>query len=148
MNGKSVELDSQLQRLGDLHIPFQEPILDENPRYSLLLPFGGFKVLHSRMYVSGPVTGIPELNKPQFMEAELFVRSLGFQVWNPQHIPSPEVPLEGDDLWKWYMHFCVRAIPLCDSMLMLPDWQNSKGAVWEHRIAKMLGLEIYYSPVI
>jgi len=32
-------------------------------------------------------------------------------------------------------------------MRMLPDWQNSKGAVWEHRIAKLLGLEITYCHV-
>jgi len=46
------------------------------------------------------------------------------------------------------MAHCVKALPDCDSMLMLPDWQNSKGAKEEHRIAKMLGMPIYYSPVL
>lgn len=146
---KSIELDSQLQRLGNLDIPFQFPIFGEKPVFSLLNPVGGFKVLHSRIYISGPVTGIPELNKPQFMEAQHFLQTIGFSVWNPQHIPEPEIPLDDpEEVWKWYMHFCVRAIPLCDSMLMLPNWQNSKGAVKEHRIAQMLGLAIYYSPVL
>lgn len=145
---KSLELDGQLQREDRLDLPFQSPIINGNPKHSMLMPYDGFKVIHSKIYISGPVTGIKNDNKEQFQEAETFLCSCGFEVWNPQRVPHPQFTLEPDDLWKWFMHFCVRAIPLCDSMLMLPDWQNSKGAVQEHRIAQMLGLAIYYSPVL
>lgn len=100
------------------------------------------------VYISGPVTGIPEGNRPLFMLAQRMLLSAGCSVFNPSHIDWPVDPLEGDALWQYFMAFCVAAIPLCDSMLMLPNWQNSKGAKEEHRIAKMLGLTIYYSPVL
>lgn len=99
-------------------------------------------------YISGPVTGIPELNRPQFMLAQRMLLSAGCSVFNPSHIDGPIDQLKGDEMWQYYMHYCVQAIPSCHSMLMLPDWQNSKGAKEEHRIAKMLGLVIYYSPVL
>lgn len=99
------------------------------------------------VYISGPATGIPEFNKPEFLLAEKMLLSQGCHVFNPTHIEWSIDPLTGDALWQYFMHFCVRAIPECDSLLMLPDWQNSRGAVWEHRIAEMLGLVIYYSPV-
>jgi len=99
-------------------------------------------------YISGPVTGIPEGNRPTFLLAQRMLLSAGCHVFNPSHIDWPIDPLEGEKLWQYFMAFCVAAIPLCDSLLMLPDWQNSKGAKEEHRIAKMLGLVIYYSPVL
>ena len=102
----------------------------------------------SIVYISGPVTGIPNHNKPQFELAEKMLLKR-FQAFNPSRIdwPTGRV-LEGLPLWQYFMHHCVKAIPDCDAMLMLPNWQNSKGAMWEHKIAEMLGLPIFYSPVV
>jgi hypothetical protein len=113
----------------------------------ILFPRGGFKITAGKVYISGPMTGIPNLNFPQFEAAENVVKCALLECFNPIHIPAPLTALKGDALWRYYMHHCVRAIPDCDAMLMLPNWQNSKGAVWEHRIAEMLGLTILYSPV-
>lgn len=99
-------------------------------------------------YISGPVTGIKDFNRPQFLLAQRMLLSAGCSVFNPVHIDWPIDPLKDEALWQYFMHYCVQAIPSCDSLLMLPDWQNSKGAKEEHRIAKMLGLAIYYSPVL
>lgn len=145
---KSIKLDSLLCKQHPLDIPFKAPIVKGDIKFSSLLPVGGFQVIHSKIYISGPVTGKENHNIEQFKEAEVFLRSCGFEVWNPLEIQLPEVKFSKEELWQYCMHFCVRAIPLCDSMLMLPDWQNSKGAVQEHRIAQMLGLAIYYSPVL
>jgi hypothetical protein len=100
------------------------------------------------VYISGPVTGIEDLNRPQFRLAQQMLLSAGCSIFNPMHIEGPIDPLKDDALWSYYMAFCVRALPECDSILMLPDWQNSKGAKWEHRIAEMLGLQVFYSPVL
>jgi Domain of unknown function (DUF4406) len=99
------------------------------------------------VYISGPVTGIEDNNRPLFMLAQRMLLSAGCSVFNPSHIDGPIDPLKGDDLWAYYMTFCVQALPSCDALLMLPDWQNSRGACEEHRIAKMLKLTIYYAPV-
>lgn len=100
------------------------------------------------VYISGPVTGIDDLNKPQFLLAERLLLSVGCSVFNPTHIPFPGKGMSEQHLWQYYMHFCVRALPLCEAIFMLPHWQNSKGACWERRIAEMLGLDIYYAPVL
>ena len=105
-----------------------------------------------RVYISGPITGIPNLNRDAFDHEERLLREAGYEVFNPHIITPPsEEQLEDfgrpENVWRYYMRICVGQIPLCDSMRMLPHWQNSKGAVWEHRIASMLGLEITYCPV-
>jgi len=113
-----------------------------------LYPGAGFPESIENIYISGPVTGIPDGNKPKFMAAEYMLRKLGFHVFNPATIPWPSIPIEDDtELWKYFMHHCVAALPNCDSIFMLAGWQNSKGAVWEHRIAQMLGLYTVYAPV-
>ena len=106
----------------------------------------------TRVYISGPITGIPNLNRDAFDHEERLLREAGYEVFNPQSIAPPnwvareywtEKGLDPElETWRYYMAICVGQIPLCDSMRMLPHWQNSKGAVWEHRIASMLGLEI------
>lgn len=110
-----------------------------------------------RVYISGPISDMPDLNRDAFDHEERLLREVGYEVFNPHTItpPSEETILEwgymGEEtekVWQYYMRVCVGQIPLCDSMRMLPHWQNSKGAVWEHRIAMMLGLEVTYCPVV
>jgi hypothetical protein len=101
-------------------------------------------------YISGILTSGGDIkeNRKVFERAQRMLLSKGCSVFNPIHIEWPIDPLKDDALFSYFMHFCVRAIPECDGMLMLPNWQNSKGAKWEHRIAEMLGLRICYSPVL
>lgn len=113
----------------------------------------------TRVYISGPVTGIPNYRDP-FDKEEGALREAGNDVFNPANLPMPAPDLlveweeEGKllndpdtqkrNLWQYFMRICVGQIPLCDEMRMLPHWERSKGAVWEHRIAQMLGLRITY----
>lgn len=111
----------------------------------------------TRVYISGPITDIPNLNRDAFDHEERLLREVGEEVFNPHTIcmPAPDTLAEWealgdmkDRLWRYFMKICVAQIPLCDEMRMLPNWQNSKGAVWEHRIAMMLGLKVTYCPVV
>lgn len=101
------------------------------------------------VYISGPITGKPDLNKNAFHVAQIELEGKGFQVFNPHSVPAPEHPegLTPKALWQYYMKHCIRAMMECDELYMLADWQNSSGAVWEHRIAEMLGMPIVYQPV-
>jgi len=42
------------------------------------------------------------------------------------------------------MRVDIKALVSCDSIFMLDNWLDSKGAIIEYKIAKMLGLEIQY----
>jgi len=112
---------------------------------------GGMPQPNQLVYIAGPIThetpeGIQE-NLAVFKRAERLLLSLGCHVFNPAHIQGPIDPLKDEALWQYYMHFCVRALPECDCVFFLPDWQNSKGARWEHKIAEILGLGKFYAHV-
>ena len=105
----------------------------------------------TRIFISGPITGKPNLNREAFDHEESLLREAGYEVWQPFRITLPNDEtieewggIDSPRLWQYCMKICVAEIPRCDEMRMLPDWQNSKGSVWEHRIAQMLGIPITY----
>jgi Domain of unknown function (DUF4406) len=92
-----------------------------------------------RVYVAGPVTGIPDLNFPAFNATAAELRALGFHVENPaENVPERES-------WLGYMRMSLVQIAHSDWMFMLPGWERSKGASIEHRLASDLGLRIVYA---
>lgn len=92
-----------------------------------------------RIYLAGPMTGLPEFNFPAFHEWAAHFRANGFDVVNPAEI-------NGDTGKAWVD--CMRAdIPQmlsCQAIAMLPGWTNSKGAQLEHHIATELGFAVTY----
>jgi Domain of unknown function (DUF4406) len=107
-------------------------------------------IAHEVVYISGPV---PEKGRirsgiVEFSWAQVMLLSAGCTVFNPIHIEWPIDPLNGDALERYFMHFCVRALPECDAIFLLPGWQNSQAAKWEKKIADILGLNVYYAPVL
>lgn len=90
-----------------------------------------------RIYISGPMTGLPDLNFPAFNAAAERLRRQGHSVVNPAEIGSEP----GRD-WVDYMKADIKALCDCDALALLPGWQNSKGAHLELHLAHRLGLEI------
>ena len=88
-----------------------------------------------RVYVSGPMTGLPNLNFPAFNRAAEHLRSLGHEVVNPAESPLPDgLP------WSDYLRHDIAEIVTCDAIHMLRGWRTSKGARLERHIAIALGL--------
>lgn len=92
-----------------------------------------------KVYISGPMTGLPDHNKTEFARAERYWSDLGYQVVNP---------LQNDYIYDKEGYIAVLAQDIkdmlaCDIVAVLPDWQNSKGAVQEVAVAIANGLEIY-----
>jgi hypothetical protein len=102
------------------------------------------KVQKSRMrvYISGPMTGIPEFNRPAFIKAKCKLIALGYDVISPVDV--------GDELaermaptkpnWTDYMRDDIRALVECEAIYLLDGWDKSKGATAEKRIADDLGI--------
>ena len=90
-----------------------------------------------RIYLSGPMTGLPKLNFPAFNAAARLLRREGFEVVNPAEI-NPDAALD----WHSCMRADIKALCDCNALALLPGWQNSKGAHLELHIAHRLGLEI------
>lgn len=118
-----------------------------------------------KLYVAGPMTGLPDLNYPKFLEAEEKLHKAGFSTVSPhridQLIPIPcghavyrgEIryadPVEGCEdcasrTWKWYMRQALRMLLDCDGVALLPGYQRSRGAQGEVRTASLLQMPYHY----
>ncbi len=92
------------------------------------------------IYISGPITGLPDGNRKSFMDAQFDLESAGFRVINPITICSM-LP-EGTD-WATYMRHDIRAMMDADAVLLLPGWQSSRGAGLEEMICVALGIPTF-----
>ncbi|AJW97579.1 hypothetical protein BM43_3190 [Burkholderia gladioli] len=91
-----------------------------------------------KLYLAGPMTGIPDLNFPLFHAEASRLRGLGFEIVNPA-----EINADKSRCWRDCMKADIRELVLCDGIVMLPDWERSKGARLEHHIALTLSLPIF-----
>jgi len=106
-----------------------------------------------RIFISGKVSGTDlEETKLKFIDAEDYVwdnltyekygTELFFKV---QNIINPiKLGLTFNHLWIYCMLVSIYNLLKCQSVYMLKDWKESKGARIEHWIAKKLGFKIYY----
>lgn len=86
------------------------------------------------LYVVGPVTGRPDLNREAFDEAARALREAG-------HFPSiPHRNVPPDAPWADAMKMSIRAMLRCEGVARLPDWRSSKGARIESMLARRLGM--------
>ncbi len=99
-----------------------------------------------KCYISGKITGLPnQVATQNFREASLHARFLGYEPVNPMNIvPDTEEPKSEKDKWSWYMRADLKEMMDCDAILMQDNWEDSKGAIVEHNLARDLGLIIMY----
>lgn len=90
----------------------------------------------TRVYIAGPMSGLPDLNYPAFRSAALVLRSHGYFVENPAENEAPEPA----PTWADWMRLGLTQMLTCSHVLLLPGWQKSKGAIIEARTALDLGL--------
>lgn len=94
-----------------------------------------------RVYIAGPMTGLPDFNVHAFHGAAREWRRMGWDVLNPAEA------FDGDTT-RSYAEYVVHDLALlktCDAIALLPGWDgvNARGSVWEWGVAQMLGLAIY-----
>lgn len=93
--------------------------------------------MSKRVYISGPMSGMPEMNYPAFHAAEAKLRELGYEVENPANNPDPE-----PKTWEGFMRMAVKQVCECDSVVCLPGWEDSRGANVEVALAKTLSMDV------
>lgn len=96
--------------------------------------------MNRKIYISGPISGLPyEQAQAAFTEAENAIRSKYgalVDVVNPIRL-APRTTT-----WNNAMRACLSAMMECDTIAMLPGWENSEGARLEHTIAMKLGFAV------
>lgn len=114
-----------------------------------------------KIYVAGPMRGIPLFNFPAFNAATVKLRGEGHFVFNPAETDNK---IHGTDISAGNVDGCEERATkehgfnlrealgrdlafICaeaDAIAMLPGWENSKGAKAERATAIALGLEVIY----
>lgn len=84
-----------------------------------------------KVFISGPMTGLPNYNREAFMEAEKRLVAAGYSVWNPAWMQCDET-WEKRDL----ISIDIVALGFCQAIYQLPGWENSEGAKVEDEFAK------------
>ncbi len=89
-----------------------------------------------KIYISGPMTGYPEYNYPAFNAAENYLQIFGYdKIENPAKNPKQQC-------WEDYMKVALAQMLTCDTVVILPGWDKSKGAREEIRIANLLKMPV------
>ncbi len=119
-----------------------------------------------KIYIAGPMSGIPEFNYPAFHKAADQLREAGWIVYSPADIDTlyhgvdiskgnatgsiAQAAAEHGFSRKLALQRDLETICWCDdhkgvdAIAMLPGWETSTGAALEHAAAKALGLSVLY----
>ena len=96
------------------------------------------KMDEHKVFLSGQISGRDtESAKDHFKRVEIDLTKRGKFVLNP----ADNVPREA---WQDYMRDSISQLVRCEAVVMLDDWQESKGATIERNLALELGLPVYY----
>ncbi|MEE8728680.1 MAG: DUF4406 domain-containing protein [Rahnella inusitata] len=88
-----------------------------------------------KVYIAGPMTGLPQFNRPAFHQAAL---NLSFE----HHVPLNPAILPDGLTEADYMAVGITMLQRADAIFLLTGWQFSAGARAEHALALKLGLEV------
>lgn len=106
-------------------------------------------LIDSKLYISGPMTGMPEFNYPLFQEVKTNLTAQGFNVVSPHDVDDiyrNGIPYRGDDeleVWEYYMRYALILQLECNAWVGLPGWPKSRGAMREFNLAVDLGYGLY-----
>ncbi|CAH2910604.1 MAG: hypothetical protein CPSOU_1816 [uncultured Paraburkholderia sp.] len=91
-----------------------------------------------RIYISGPMSDLPNLNWPLFNRTAVHLRNMRWEVVNPVEVNNdPAAP------WLRCIAADLQAMEGCTAICLLPGWEKSFGAQIEHLAAQKEGMSIY-----
>lgn len=88
-----------------------------------------------KVYISGPMTGMPAKNVERFQAAEEYLRLKGHIVLNPAILPEGLT-------YQEYMSIDLAMLDAADAIYLLKGWDESPGASFEALCAHNKGLKV------
>lgn len=115
-----------------------------------------------RVYIAGPMTGIPSFNIPAFDQLAADLRGQGHEVVSPSELDDPATravamaspdgaPGSGGTNGHTWGDFLARDVKILadggiEAVVVLPGWEKSKGARLETFVATLGGLPVLAAP--
>ncbi|WP_432221277.1 DUF4406 domain-containing protein [Flavobacterium sp. TMP13] len=94
-----------------------------------------------KIYIAGKVTGLPENEVfSKFHNTEILLALADFKGVNPIKIVN-NVKCE----WSTAMRLCIAGLMQCDSVLLLPCFIGSNGALIESELAHHIKMPVFYN---
>lgn len=90
------------------------------------------------LYIAGPMTGVPDLNRPAFADAAARLQGRGFVVVDPAERGADQ-PGWG---WAQYLRRAIRQMLECDAVAVLDGWEASRGANVEVDLAEAVDMPV------
>lgn len=102
-----------------------------------------------KIYISGQISGLPiEEAEFNFKAAENMLISKGFDVVNPFELHEHAAILKNgkshNEQWILHMKVDIKALMDCDSIYMLDNYKQSKGAMIEFSTALQFGYKVLF----
>lgn len=112
-----------------------------------------------KVYIAGPMRGIPYYNFPAFDKAAAGLRDAGYDAVSPADIDrlngfDPQLLPEDHD-WNTVPAECgglldvirrdVNGLLECDCIYLLPGWEKSTGALAEYALARWNGCKVFWN---
>lgn len=92
-----------------------------------------------RIYLSGPMTGLPDLNYPAFNDAARLLRGMEHEVYSPAEWEMLEGGITRPfDLRAAFVDYTHWIITEADAVVYLPGSENSPGATAEIALARAI----------
>lgn len=92
--------------------------------------------MQTTIYVAGPISNMPNLNKKAFAKTTKKLRKHGFIVFNPHEL-CKGIPAKK---WKKCMRICIKKLMDADMVVLLDGWDKSRGASIENNLATAIGI--------
>ena len=99
-----------------------------------------------RLYISGPMSGVKDLNLPAFAQVAKALRSHGHEAVSPGEFlqnTNADHGWTGPAARAQYLRKDVHELANCSAIYLMDGWQRSVGANIELHIARLLMLEVY-----
>jgi hypothetical protein len=110
-----------------------------------------------KIYLAGPMRGIPYFNHEAFRSGAAFLRLKGHEVFNPvesseamygpeiyRNSPHGDETLAGIDGRKVFFADLEYICKEAEAVALLQGWEKSKGATAERAVALALGLKLIF----
>ena len=98
---------------------------------------------YATIYITGPMSGIPDLNRKSFTEARDAMQALFV---NANVVSPPDLDGEGVMPWEACLARDLKIVVDAVALVAIEGWRQSRGARLEVHVAQELGIPVYRFP--